>query len=142
MVFTRLGAFDLQLLLGTEKFHTMQFQFAYCQLPKIHYKDWVNSQNIVARTVMPLMAYSKQDRIDMLHKALQGVLNLESERSKQGKYLEFIEHYAKLTQEDAIELLRQYPRQLLTQPSFPLMVFRSRELSFQFVCLEPFEDYR
>src|SRR5699024_4617171 len=87
------------------------FQFIACQLPLLNYQDWHNSDNIVARLTLPLMRYPQQEKLAVVNKSLQGLLTLEPNTAKQGKYIEFIEHYSQLDEEDIIEFKQPNPEE-------------------------------
>ena len=111
VVFTKKGKFQEQLQLGTEDIGILHFQFIACQLPLLNYQDWHNSDNIVARLTLPLMRYPQQEKLAVVNKSLQGLLTLEPNTAKQGKYIEFIEHYSQLDEEDIIEFKQRYPEE-------------------------------
>jgi len=111
VVFTRAGKYRKDLQLGTEKMTTMQFDFIACQLPQLDYKQWRDSENIVARLTLPLMNYTEEERLEVVHKSTQGLLNLEPSKAFQNKYMPFITHYANLDESDIIEYQQRYPQE-------------------------------
>lgn len=111
VVFTKAGKYQEELLLGTEEISILQFQFIACQLPELNYLDWCDSNNIVARLTLPLMNYPKEERLKVVHKSTQGLLNIENNENLQRKYIPFITHYADLEEEDIIEYQQRYPEE-------------------------------
>ena len=111
VVFTSAGKYQKGLQLGTEKMTTMQFDFIACQLSQLDYKQWRDSENIVARLTLPLMNYPEEERLEVVHKSTQGLLSLEPSKAFQGKYLPFITHYANLDETDIIEYQQRYPQE-------------------------------
>ncbi|HLR18007.1 MAG TPA: hypothetical protein VK099_09090 [Alcanivoracaceae bacterium] len=51
-----------------------------------------NSDNIVVRLTLPSRRYPQHEKLAVVSKSLQGLLTLEPNTAKQGKYIEFIEH--------------------------------------------------
>ena len=74
-------------------------------------ENWLDSGNLVARVNLPNMDIGALDRVDVYASAVRGLLDLEKDRAKQGKYLDFIDIYARLTDNEQRRYRRQYPEE-------------------------------
>ena len=99
------------LVLGTERHRYLVFDYVACKLAAIPAEDWLDSGNLVARVNLPNMDIGALDRVDVYASAVRGLLDLEKDRAKQGKYLDFIDIYARLTDNEQGRYRRQYPEE-------------------------------
>ena len=99
------------LVLGTERHRYLVFDYVACKLAAMPAEDWLDSGNLVARVNLPNMDRGALDRVDVYASAVRGLLDLEKDRAKQGKYLDFIDIYAELTDNDKRRYRRQYPEE-------------------------------
>ena len=72
---------------------------------------WLDSGNVVARLNLPNMDAGALDRVDVYAGAVRGLLDLEEDGAKQTKYLDFIDIYAGLTDNDRCRYRRRYPEE-------------------------------
>ncbi len=68
----------------------------------------MNSDNIVARVNLPNMTYDQNKRLDVYVRAQEGLVGLEKDFNKRVKYTEFIDYYAKLSEEELIRYNEEY----------------------------------
>ena len=68
---------------------------------------WLDSGNLVARVNLPNMRSPAERKLDVYGQAVRGLLELEPDRGRREKYLEFIDIYADLTENE----LRRYRRE-------------------------------
>jgi len=94
VIFLRGQAPRRELLLGSERYTYLSFQFIVCELATIAYERFRDSNNIVARLNLPNMRYSPENKIDAYAHAVRGLARLENDPEKQLKYLDFIDIYA------------------------------------------------
>ncbi len=68
----------------------------------------MNSDNIVARVNLPNMAYDQNKRLDVYARAQEGLVELEKDFNKRVKYTDFIDCYAKLSEDEFIRYNEEY----------------------------------
>ncbi len=75
-------------------------------------KQFLDSSNLFARLMLPFMRFAKQEWLEVLDKALTGVLDLVDpiQRLRQSKYLDFLTHYFKLSKKEW-EVYRAYKQE-------------------------------
>ena len=100
-----------QLLLGSEHHTYLGFRYLACVLPDIPYEQWQHSNNLVARLNLPNMHYPKADKLHVYAQALRGLLALEPNWHKQAKYVDFIDIYTRLTDNEQQQYRQQYPEE-------------------------------
>ena len=99
------------LVLGTERHRYLVFDYVACKLAAMSAEHWLDSGNLVARLNLPNMDRGALDRVDVYASAVRGLLDLEEDRAKQAKYLDFIDIYAELTDNDKRRYRRRYPEE-------------------------------
>ncbi len=72
---------------------------------------WLDSDNLVARVNLPNMRSPARDRVDVYARAVQGLLTLETDGARRAKYMEFIDIYAGLTDNEFRRYRRQHPQE-------------------------------
>ena len=97
-----------QLQLGDDFYTCMNFNYIQVTLPKLNAMDFLNSNNIVARFNLPLMRHDLKERLTIYHQSNKAVFELEPDIDKQRKYLDYIDFYAKLNDQER----EQYEQQL------------------------------
>ena len=105
------GRAPASLVLGTERHRYLVFDYVACKLAAMPAEDWLDSGNLVARVNLPNMDRGALDRVDVYASAVRGLLDLEEDRAKQAKYLDFIDIYAELTDNDKRRYRRRYPEE-------------------------------
>ncbi len=80
-----------------------------------HYRD---SDNLVARLNLPNMCYSKDQKVEVYAQAVRGLTQLEPDLEKQLKYLDFIEIYGGLDDNERQRYEREYPEEVQTMSRF------------------------
>jgi hypothetical protein len=108
VVFLRNGSFphDLQLGDGAEIY--LSFRFIYCELARLPAEQYLESGNIVARLNLPNMRHKKSQRLAVYHQAVEGLQNLEPNTHKQQKYIDFIDAYADLSEDEVARYCAEY----------------------------------
>ena len=91
------GRAPAALALGTERRAYLTFDYLACRLGDMPAERWIDSDNIVARVNLPNMRGPAGRRVEVYAQAVRGLLALESDGSRRDKYLEFIDIYAGLT---------------------------------------------
>lgn len=99
------------LTLGTEHRRYLTFQWVACRLDQLSADDWRGTDNVVARVNLPNMRVPAGGRVAVYADATRGLLALESDQDRRLKYLEFIDMYAELTDNERQEFERMYPEE-------------------------------
>lgn len=82
--------------LYSENVTFLSFRYLYRILDDLPAEEFKNSDNIVARLNLPNMAYSRQAIVDIYAQALRGLLQLEPDQEKRLKYMDFVDIYSDL----------------------------------------------
>ncbi|MDM8537618.1 hypothetical protein QUF70_12745 [Desulfobacterales bacterium HSG17] len=93
------------------------YLFRGLDLRKIKAEKHLSSSNIIARLNLPNMAYNRRNqekRIEIYGRAQEGLIELEQDTEKRLKYLDFIDYYANINEED----LKQYREKYLLKSSY------------------------
>ena len=99
------------LVLGTERRAYVRFEYLTCKLAEKPAERWLDSDNVVARVNLPNMDSAGRDRVDVYAHAVRGLLTLETDGAKREKYLEFIDIYAGLTDNEMRRYRREHPEE-------------------------------
>lgn len=116
------------LTLGSERHGYLDFNYLSCLLPTIPFRQWEHSDNIVARLNLPNMRYTPEEKVRVYGQAIQGLLALEPDLNKQAKYIEFIDIYARLTDNERKRYEQEYPEEVTVMAGF---LERAREEGMQ-----------
>lgn len=111
VIFLRAGGYARELVLGGEERSYLRFSFLSCVLPELYYEDYRDSSNIVARLNLPNMRYRPEQRIEVYAHAVRGLRDLEPEQDKVSKYLDFIDIYTGLDEEERKIYITKYPEE-------------------------------
>ena len=112
------------LTLGTEYRRYLAFDTLACKLKEIPAERWRHSDNLVARVNLPNMQSSEHRRVEVYAEAIRGLLELERDSDKRAKYIEFIDIYAGLTDNEYRRYQRQYREDSSTMAG---VISRARE---------------
>jgi hypothetical protein len=96
VIFLRAGTAARRLDLGGERHTYLSFQYLACELSAIPFERDRDSDNLVARLNLPNMKYSPAQRVEVYAQAVRGLIWLEPDPEKQLKYLDFIDIYTGL----------------------------------------------
>ena len=113
-IFLRASPAPAGLVLGTERRRYLTFDHLACRLDAMDAARWLHSDNPVARVNLPNMRCPASRRVEVYARAVRGLLTLESDGAKRAKYLEFIDIYAALTDNEFQRYRRQYPEESTT----------------------------
>jgi Domain of unknown function (DUF4351) len=108
VIFLNSGSRQDSLRLGGDRHSYLEFRYLACDLKRLSASDYKDSSNIVARLNLPNMHYPKQERLEIYLAAQLGLLQMESNPSKQRKYVDFIDYYADLSEQEIIEFRTHY----------------------------------
>jgi hypothetical protein len=100
-----------QLKLGTEHLTYLTFHYLKCDLAITDASDHLNSSNLVARLNLPNMRWPTENKVEIYAHAISGLFTLEPDPEKQLKYLDFIDIYAALDDNQMHEYQARYPQE-------------------------------
>ena len=96
------------LVLGTEYQRYLTLDYLSCKLRDIPYEHWQHSDNLVARLNLPNMQYQAGQKLEVCSQAYDSLLALEQDRDKRAKYLQFIDFYAGLNDNELKQMQQKY----------------------------------
>ncbi len=124
-IFLRAGPAPARLALGTERGDYLTFHHLSCRLDALDAGAWRDSDNPVALVNLPNMHRpADMDRVDVFARAAHGLRALEPDGAKLAKYVQFIDIYAALTENEQETYRRRYPEESKTMAG---MIQRARD---------------
>ena len=87
------------------------FDYVSCKLADLPAERWMDSDNVVARVNLPNMRYPAERRVDVYAAAMRGLLELEADPGRRAKYVDFIDIYAGLTDNERARYRERYPEE-------------------------------
>ncbi|MFT3804507.1 MAG: hypothetical protein QM766_25250 [Burkholderiaceae bacterium] len=99
------------LTLGSEHHAYLRFDYLACVLADMPAERWMNSDNLVARLNLPNMRWPRGRRIDLYAQAIRGLLSLEPDIEKRLKYLDFVDIYTALDDNERRLYAERYPQE-------------------------------
>ncbi len=118
VIFLRPGGFQTHLVLGSETRSYLDFRYIACALKQIPARDHLHSTNLVARLNLPNMAYAPEDKLLVYAQAIRGLVQLEPSTEKRLKYVDFIDIYADLDDNERQLYTQLYPQEVTTMAGF------------------------
>ena len=105
------------LVLGSERYDYLTFRYIRCALPELEAEDHWESNNLIARLCLSLMQWSQSQKLEVYARATQGLSTLEPDLEQQLKYLDFIDIYTALDDNEMEQYQQQYPQESNTMAS-------------------------
>lgn len=99
-----------------------------CKFKEMPADHWLRSQNLVARLNLPNMQSPHHRKVEIYAAATKGLFTLEQNSEKRAKYIEFIDFYAGLTENEYRRYRQQYPEDSSTMAG---IISRAREEGMQ-----------
>ena len=112
------------LTLGSESRTYLNFRYILCELARLRAEDYFDSSNPVARINLPNMQWTQEQKVEMYAHAIRGLLELDSDPNRRAKYIDFIDSYAELTDNERIEYEQRFSEESETMTG---IVSRARE---------------
>ncbi|MHA7881527.1 MAG: RpnC/YadD family protein [Saccharospirillum sp.] len=106
-----------QLELGSERYTYLTFQYIRCSLADLRAEDYWDCDNLIARLCLRLMHWSQNQKLKVYAQAVRGLVSLEADPEKQLKYLDFIDIYTVLDDNEMQQYEQQYPQESKTMAS-------------------------
>jgi len=107
-----------RLCLSGDQHTYLDFRYLSCALGELTYEHYRHSDNLVVRLNLPNMQYPSGRKVEVYAQAVRGLTDLESDPKKQLKYLDFIDIYAALNDNERAEYQRDYPDEAETMSRF------------------------
>ena len=111
VVFLRPGAVRGPLALGTGRRDYLRFDYLVCALGDMPAEDWLNSDNLVARVNLPNMRLPVGGRLEAYASAVRGLLDLEPDPMRLEKYMDFIDIYTDLSDNERRRYREKHPKE-------------------------------
>ena len=105
------GRAPSSMVLGTERDAYLTFKCIACELAAERVERWWDSGNIVARVNLPNMRGAEGRPVATYGQAVRGLLELEADPNLREKYLEFIDMYAELTDNQLDRYRQEHPEE-------------------------------
>ncbi|MFC4260087.1 hypothetical protein ACFOZ5_13770 [Marinobacter lacisalsi] len=105
------------LVLGSERYDYLSFRYIRCALPELEAEDHWDSNNLIARLCLSLMHWHENQKLEVYARATRGLSTLEPDPEKQLKYLDFIDIYTALDDNEMELYQQQYPQESNTMAS-------------------------
>ena len=118
VVFLHGSAPRYQLTLGGDRRRYLQFDYLACELATIPFEAHRESRNIVARVNLPNMRFTPERKLETYAYATRGLIELEPDPEKRLKYIDFIDIYANLDDNERQRYQREYPDEADIMSSF------------------------
>ncbi len=118
VIFLKSGRYPGRLALGTELRTYLSFDFIHLTLADLWYEEYRESNNIVALLNLPNMRYRPEQRVEVYAAAVRGFRRREPDPNKLIKYLDFIDMYADLDEEERKVYILKYPEEANIMTTF------------------------
>ena len=118
VVFLRGSGHRRELVLRGDRHDYLGFRYLACELEALPYERYRDSDNVVARLNLPNMRYDPRRRVEVYAQALRGLTSLEPDPERQLKYLDFIDIYAGLDDNERARYRREYPEEAEKMSTF------------------------
>lgn len=99
------------LQLGGDQLTYLSFSYLKCELAKLDASQYLHSDNLVARLNLPNMRWPEEQKVDIYASAVSGLLTLEPDPEKQLKYIDFIDIYTAMDDNQMHEYQTRYPQE-------------------------------
>ncbi|MFT3803870.1 MAG: hypothetical protein QM766_21975 [Burkholderiaceae bacterium] len=111
VIFLRGGGIPRSLTLGSEHHAYLRFDYLACVLADTPAERWMDSDNLVARLNLPNMRWPRKRRVELYAQAIRGLLSLEPDIEKRLKYLDFVDIYTALDDNERRLYAELYPQE-------------------------------
>ena len=109
---------ETELKMGSETQTYLEFRYIQCVLNRMEASAHYQSTNIIARMNLPLMNYPDDQKLEVFHHAIQGLITLESDPEKQAKYADWVDIYSQLDDNEIREYAERYPQEVQVMAGF------------------------
>ncbi len=110
VIFLRSAAsLQQHLRLGGDHAEYLSFHYLACHLDQLPATQFLDSDNLVARLNLPQMDPAGTDKVVRYAYAIRALLTMEPDMDKRLKYVDFVDLYAKLDENERLQWERAYP---------------------------------
>ncbi len=106
------------LALGGDSHTYLHFHYLTCALGQLPYEDYRDSDNLVARLNLPNMRYAEGHKLEAYAQAIRGLIRLEPDPEKRLKYLDFIDIYSGLDDNERQRYTNEYAEEVEAMSQF------------------------
>ena len=100
-----------QLVQGSERHTYLRFDYLACILADTPADAWLDSPNLVARLNLPNMRWPRERKLEIYAQAVRGLIGLEPSIEKRIKYMDFIDIYSPLDDNERQLYQQCYPQE-------------------------------
>ena len=118
VIFLHPGTYPERLDLGSEQRSYLQFSYLHTALFRLQAREYLDSDNIVARLTLPTMAFAPEEKFEVIAAATRGLTELEPDPERRLKYADFIDIYAMLDENEWEAYRQRYPQEATTMTGF------------------------
>jgi hypothetical protein len=112
VIFLDRGSVPTKWSLGGDRHTYLHFEYLACRLADIPYRLHRDSDNLVARVNLPNMDWDGvEDKVDAYAQAVRGLLELEPDLERRAKYVEFVDIYGGLDDNERALFEQRYPQE-------------------------------
>jgi DNA primase len=111
VIFLGAKGYRRRLALGGDRHTYLSFRYIDCRLAALAFEEYRDSDNIVARLNLPNMAWPQELKLEVYAGAVRGLFELEPDPELQIKYLDFIDIYAALDDNERQQYRALYPEE-------------------------------
>jgi hypothetical protein len=118
VIFLHPGRYATRLRLGSESTVYLDFHCLDCAFFALHAREHLDSRNLVARLNLPNMAFAPEDKLEVYASAVRGLREFEPDPERRLKYLDFIDIYAALDENERSLYTQRYPQEAADMSGF------------------------
>ncbi|KAA6185102.1 DUF4351 domain-containing protein [Thiohalocapsa marina] len=118
VIFLHPGDYPERLELGSEQRGYLQFSYLHTALFRLRAREYLDSDNLVARLALPTMAFAPEEKFEVIAAATRGLTELEPDPERRLKYADFIDIYAMLDENEWEAYRQRYPQEATTMTGF------------------------
>ena len=104
--------------MGSDTRDYLQFSYLAWPLFRLRAREYFDSPNLVARLNLPNMRYAPEEKVEVYAQAVRGLRTLEPDPERQIKYLDFVDIYAKLDDNERQLYQQHYAEEIETMTAF------------------------
>lgn len=96
------------ITLGSDRKDYLHFEYIPCVLPQLQAMAHLTTDNVVTALLLPLMHYAREHRVTVYGEAVRSFFRLEQNANRRRKYIDFIDIYADLDEDEQREYAERY----------------------------------
>ena len=96
------------ITLGSCRKNYLHFEYIPCVLPQLQAMAHLPTDNVVTALMLPLMHHAREHRVTVYGEAVRSFFRLELNANRRRKYIDFIDIYADLDEDEQREYAQRY----------------------------------